>query len=404
VAESSAPLATTGQATADLILLPHPSDVDAASALTGHLRKAGLRVVLAGAEPLDDNVFEGALAVAVLWGPGGKPAWEVEDLRESLDLFVRRRPSMHALRLPGSGDPPPLPSDWKCSGWIDLGPKLSSGCVTVIRSALACERPAAVRKVVALAALPGQAFTEPLTGIRFLWIPGSRFPMGGKAYDDEKPIHWVRISPFWFAETPVTNRQYAVFLEQKTGVREPDYWRDQRFSSPDQPVVGVSWEDAQGFCRWLSGESSQKIILPSEAQWEFAARGTDGREYPWGNEPPDVTRARFDVLQPAPVGSFPAGQGPFGTLDQAGNAWEWCRDAWDAKAYAQRAKTGGEPVDPVEGKDLTGEGVVRVLRGGGRWIVSPVRLRAACRNGSPAGYRNVEVGFRVAAAPASLDA
>jgi formylglycine-generating enzyme required for sulfatase activity len=188
----------------------------------------------------------------------------VEDLQTALDLFTRRRPGMLALRLPGSNDPPPLPGDWKGSGWIDLGPKLTPECVTVVRRALAVERPAAALKAAA-SAVPGQPFTDPLTGIRFLWIPGGRFQMG-TSYRAE---HWVRISPFWLGETPVTNRQYAVFLEKSDvdAVEEPSYWRDRRFSSPDQPVVGVSWEDAAEFCLWLSEASDCRIKLPSEAQW-----------------------------------------------------------------------------------------------------------------------------------------
>jgi formylglycine-generating enzyme required for sulfatase activity len=250
----------------------------------------------------------------------------------------------------------------------------------------------------ALRAEPGSTWTEPLTGIRFLWIPGGRFQMGGTEYEREQPIHWVRVSPFWLGETPVTNRQYAAFLEQ-TDREEPRTWRDKRFCAPEQPVVSVSWENAMAFCRWLSELSGREVTLPSEAQWEFAARGTDGREYPWGAEPPDATRAYFGLNwqtdQPASVGSYPAGKGPFGTLDQAGNVWEWCLDVWDEKAYAKRAKR--EEVDPV----AKGKGDDRALRGGG-WVSPALYLRAAYRYRLPARSRSDVIGFRVAAAPASI--
>jgi formylglycine-generating enzyme required for sulfatase activity len=213
-----------------------------------------------------------------------------------------------------------------------------------------------------------------------------------------EPVHRVCITPFWLGETPVTNAQYAVYLE-RTGAAEPPYWRDRRFSSPDQPVVGVSWEDAQAFCQWLGETWSRQVMLPSEAQWEFAARGPEGRKYPWGDEPPDATRAcfglDFEKGQPAAVGSFPAGKGPFGTLDQAGNVWEWCRDAWDEKDYARRTRSAGETVAPVMKGD---EGSTRVLRGGG-WVYPSGNLRAAFRSWLPARYRYDFIGFRVAVAP-----
>jgi serine/threonine-protein kinase len=229
----------------------------------------------------------------------------------------------------------------------------------------------------------------------FVRIPSGRFEMGGSGEYDGKPAHGVRLSSFWLAETPVTNRQYGLFLEQNKS-DEPGYWRDERFSDPEQPVVGVSWHDAVRFCEWLSEQGGGGFRLPSEAQWEYAARGTDGRIYPWGDEEPDDKRACFATGKPAAVGSFPGGRGPFGTLDQAGNVWEWCLDVWDEKAYEKRA--GSEPVDLLVTK---GDEQRRVLRGGA-WSDAAVALRAAVRLWLPASYRDVDVGFRVLAAPASL--
>ena len=141
----------------------------------------------------------------------------------------------------------------------------------------------------------GHPFEEAMTGMRFLWIPGGRFVMGADDVDEACPAHWVEVSPYWLAQTPVTNRQYRLFV-QATGGKEPRSWRDRRFNQPEQPVVEVSWSDATAFCQWLSAESGHRIDLPTEAQWEFAARGLDSWVYPWGNEEPNQTRAHFDRI------------------------------------------------------------------------------------------------------------
>ena len=239
----------------------------------------------------------------------------------------------------------------------------------------------------------GEKLIEATTGMRFCWIPGGRFQMGGEVEQNESPVHWVRVSAFWLGQTPVTNRQYAAFLEQ-TGYRPPEYHADPRFTDPEQPVVGVSFQDAMEFCRWLGSASGLQITLPSEAQWEYSARGTDGRKYPWGKETPDASRACFgeDAATggPAAVGSCPAGRGPYGTLDQAGNVWEWCLDTWDTMAYLKRS--GQEPVDPVV---TTGDRGVQLVRGGS-WFFPMEDLRAAFRGKNEADSRDDDLGFRVA--------
>ncbi len=251
---------------------------------------------------------------------------------------------------------------------------------------------------------PGESFTEPLTGLRFLWVPGGRFEMGAEDIrDEERPVHPVRVSPFWLAETAVTNAQYRRFLEaweDDDRPEEPRFWRDRRFSDEAQPVVGVSWHDAERFCAWLREAGGLEASLPSEALWEFAARGEDGRPYPWGKELPSERRARygqeFQSGSPAAVGSYPDGAGPFGHLDLAGNVWEWCLDVWDPKAYEKRAPS-GEALDPVVEEGDEGR---RGLRGGG-WSYSAEYLRSAIRSRFLARRRSDGVGFRVAVAPPS---
>jgi len=189
---------------------------------------------------------------------------------------------------------------------------------------------------------------EPLTKIRFLWVNGGQLMMSSDV-DEERP-HLVMLEGFWLAETPVTNAQYAEYLEANDA-REPRFWRDRSLSGREQPVVGVSWHEAWAFCDWLARESGWRIALPSDAQWEYAARGADGRIYPWGNDPVDETRACFGLSsstgRTTPVGQYPRGRGPFGHLDLAGNVWEWCRETSGPRAEL-RVCRGGSWCDPAE--------------------------------------------------------
>jgi len=182
-----------------------------------------------------------------------------------------------------------------------------------------------------------------------------------------------------------------------------DWWREVTLLalglSGRGTFVQLMRQVAAAFCRWLAGECGRPVQLPSEAQWELAARGEEGRAYPWGDEEPDAGRAVFGLEsgsgQPAPVGSMPAGRGPYGHLDLAGNVWEWCADVWNEQAYAAHA--GREVADPVVQE---GKGGSRALRSGG-WLGGAWRLRSAQRDGYSAVTRNFDMGFRAAVSPAS---
>lgn len=220
------------------------------------------------------------------------------------------------------------------------------------------------------------AWIEPITGIRFLWVPGGSFMMGAtqddpEARENEKPARLVTLDGFWLAETPVTNAQYGEYMRSTEVDTDPRYWRHRRFSGKDQPVVGIGWHEAMIFCAWLGNASGRITDLPSEAQWEYAARGTDGRRYPWGDEGPDPTRACFGHIfgQPTPVGQSPRGKGPFEHLDLAGNVWEWCQDASHDRARAS-------------------------CRGGG-WASRAQFLRSTFRKVAPARDGANTLGFRV---------
>jgi formylglycine-generating enzyme required for sulfatase activity len=194
--------------------------------------------------------------------------------------------------------------------------------------------------------------TNEKDGSTLIRIPGGEFVMGSDRLSIARPAHRVRVSPFWIGRTEVTNAQYRRFVGE-TGHAPALLWTEERFSADEQPVVGVDWADAAAYCAWAGGR------LPTEAEWELAARGTDGREYPWGSELPAPGQAVFnrDFLkgQAAPVGTTPGDVSPFGVMDMAGNVTEWCAD-WAAPYPAD----GTVIVDP-RGPEI---GTLRVRRGG----------------------------------------
>lgn len=184
-----------------------------------------------------------------------------------------------------------------------------------------------------------------------------------------------------------------MFLEMES-YEEPDFWTSDRFNDTQQPVVGVSWHAAMAFCSWLSRITGLKFSLPSEAQWEYAARGTDGRLYPWGDDPPTPRLARYQRQydRPASTGSYIHGRGPFGAVEQAGNVWEWCLDLWHFHAYKQWVDS--EPLNPVTTEGEVEHEDKRVLRGG-CWIDPPNLLLAYRRYCRCASERTNRIGFRV---------
>ena len=162
-------------------------------------------------------------------------------------------------------------------------------------------------------------------------------------FGTEVDAHVVFVAAFYIDKYEVTNAQYAKFIAE-TGHRKPKFWEDPRLNAPDQPVVGVNWEDAEAYARWADKR------LPTTSEWEKAARGTDGRLYPWGDAY-DPTRGNFDdggsmdgntdgyAMIPAPVGNFTQGISPYGLHDMAGNVWEWVTEHSETihnKSYAIR--------------------------------------------------------------------
>ena len=234
-------------------------------------------------------------------------------------------------------------------------------------------------------------------GLRFRLIPGGAYQLGSPAaepgrYAHELPPYTVTLKSFYIAETETTNAQYAMFLKA-TGHRPPLYWHDKNLNAPAQPVVGVSWHDAQAFAQWLTQTTGLTHCLPTEVEWEAAARGgLSGQLYPWGGEAPDAGGkylanynpgdfAADSFAQSAPVGSFPANG--FGLFDMAGNVAEWCLDQVQAPEV-------GSPFARGEG---------RILKGGS-WYSQARDLRCAARRFSRPTSTDGFVGFRVIRLPA----
>ncbi|MCP4423009.1 MAG: SUMF1/EgtB/PvdO family nonheme iron enzyme, partial [Chloroflexi bacterium] len=234
-------------------------------------------------------------------------------------------------------------------------------------------------------------------------IPAGEFVMGSSdGEEDEKPQHTLYLDNYQIARVPVTNAQYRLFVEAAKH-DPPPHWEDGKIPKglESHPVVNVFWHDAIAYCRWLSDVTGKAITLPSEAEWEKAARGTDGLVYPWGNEY-DRLRCNGEELgidTTTPVGIFPNGASPYGALDMSGNVWEWTRTIWnmtggkydDSTRYPYQGQDGRE--DLTKGNDHG-----RVLRGGSFWSDS-YALRCADRFRVDPDFRGVDLGFRVCVRP-----
>jgi formylglycine-generating enzyme required for sulfatase activity len=253
-------------------------------------------------------------------------------------------------------------------------------------------------------------------GMAMVYVPTGQFQMGSTFDERTKPVHSVAVDAFWIDQTEVTNAMYSAFLnESGNQVEEGVSWWEPgaghrgiiyghidevdgvfrpRSGYEDYPVVEVSWYGASAYCAWAGGR------LPTEAEWEYAARGPEALVYPWGNTL-DGTRANYcdvsctyDWRDTAlddgfaywgPVGNYPAGASWCGALDMAGNVWEWVKDWWSENYYAN------SPGDNPQGPDT---GTLRVARGGS-WFdnggPAGVAIRAVL---TPSSYRMHWVGFR----------
>jgi formylglycine-generating enzyme required for sulfatase activity len=175
-----------------------------------------------------------------------------------------------------------------------------------------------------------------------LLVPGGTFTMGTDSggEGDEHPAHQVKLASFWLDKTEVTQSMYDTCVAAKA-CRAPDpnaiNAGNGAFKGPNHPVVGVSWFDAKAYCEWRGKR------LPREAEYERAIRDDDGRRYPWGNDTPTHDKTVFEAVAPEDVGTHPAGRGPYGHDDLAGNVWEWIDDDYDPYAYKRAGAPEGKP-------------------------------------------------------------
>jgi iron(II)-dependent oxidoreductase len=249
-----------------------------------------------------------------------------------------------------------------------------------------------------------ETWTRPTDGSVMIYVPAGAFTMGSTEGDhDERPVHTPKLNGFWIDKYAVTNAQFVSFANeagnQETGgihwldvedqdcqIQRDDHGFRPNEACADHPVVGVSWYGARAYADWVGGR------LPTEAEWEKAARGPEGARYPWGDTPPtaDVCNYGYNVGRITSVGAYsPQGDSPYGCADMAGNVWEWTQSLYEDYPY--------DALDGREVLDLIGLRVVR----GGTFYDNADDIRCARRSSrSPQGYKGVN-GFRVVMVPAS---
>ena len=238
----------------------------------------------------------------------------------------------------------------------------------------------------------GKLYGAPIGAIEPMMkrIPEGRFAMGcDTGRDDEKPVHRLWVDAFEMAAYQVTNAEYAQFLATTSGA-PPPHWNDANFNDPQMAVVAVSWHEAASYCEWLSAMTGKRYRLPSEAEWERAARGgEEGLLYPWGDAPPKTVPdyAKRWRQGPESVGLY--APNAYGLYNLGDNVHEWCSDWYDDGYYARSPER--NPQGPQSG--------TRKASRGGSWRHHIKVTRTAARSSIPPEFQYADYGFRIARSP-----
>jgi len=231
-------------------------------------------------------------------------------------------------------------------------------------------------------------WTRPADGMTMVYVPEGIFSMGSTRKAYEQPVHNVYLDAYWIDRTEVTNAMYAQ-CEQAGACTWPgvfksntrsNYYKNSEYAN--YPVIYVNWKSAQAYCKWAGAR------LPTEAEWEKAARGTDGKHYPWGDSPPgkDLLNFNSNVGDTTAVGSYPSGASPYGALDMSGNVYEWVADWFSVTYYANSPSS--NPQGPATG-------LYRVRRGGS-WASEDNLVSSTYRLDSNPHVALNDIGFRCA--------
>lgn len=436
-----APSATTGPAAIDVFLSYSRQNLDDMRTVEAGLRDAGLSVWtdegLEAGTPSWTAAIEEAVGQAqvmvVLLSPAAKGSVWVEN-----EVALAQTLGKRIFPILVDGDARnAVPFRLIGVQWVDgrqaLGQAVGQVLAVVVRqlgqySVISAddEKPAqakSVDKIVQRQPRPVHPVPElPQTPIEFDWvlIPAGEFLMGSDrlkdsgAYNEEMPQHKLYLPEYRIARVPVTGGQFAQFVKvtkYRTLAEQEGFgavwtgtqWRNVKgadWSHPsgpqnhvqqkdEHPVVQVSWFDALAFCQWAG------VRLPSEAEWEKAARGADGRIWPWGNNEPSDNLCNFNrhVGDTTPVGKYPDGASPYGCLDMAGNTWEWTISLWGNDATRPKYVYPYDSTDGREAMDASDD-VLRVLRGGS-WLDQARGVRCAFQFRDHPNYWDADHGFRV---------